>query len=207
MPSAELPEFREWGIAAVRLLQGVVYDDDPRTWGLVLSSQPQLASHFARLGLLLAIDEPEGFAYLRQLREDELPEGYDRLPKLFRRSRLGYDDTLLCVLLRDELRRFEEEQPQEERCVIETVTLFERWRSLSQAQHDDVRARRDLALALARLGDLGFVRKVSDEPETWEIRRILKARLSAAELEGLREKLAGAARPREKGHEPGDADG
>src|SRR5919201_6455978 len=148
MPGAELPEFREWSVAAVRLLQGVVYADDPVTWGLVVSSQSQLAAYFARLGLLLVVDEPEGLAYLRQLNEDELPDGYDRLPRLFRRTRLGYDETLLCVLLREELRRFEEEDLPTERCVVEAAALFERWRDLFPAQ-DDVQARRGVASAPA----------------------------------------------------------
>src|ERR1044071_2121718 len=127
MPAAELPEFRDWGIAAVRLLQGVVY-------------------------------------------ADEAPEGYDRLPKLFRKSRLGYDETLLCVLLREPLRQFEEEELSNERRVVETGALFDRWRVLAQAQTDEVKARRELSSALGKLEELGFVRKVSDEPETWEVR-------------------------------------
>jgi hypothetical protein len=188
MPGAELPEFREWSVAAVRLLQGAVYADDPRTWDLVLSAQGQLAEYFARLGLLLVVDEPEGLAYLRQLAEDELADGYDRLPRLFRRTRLGYDETLLCVLLRDELRRLEDEELQE-RCLVEEGALFERWRGLAPAQYDEVRARRELTSALARLGELGFVRKVGDEPRVWEIRRILKARLPVAELERLKGQL------------------
>src|SRR4051794_38731296 len=127
MPTTELPEFREWSVAAVRLLQGAVHADDGRVWELVLSSGPQLAGCFARLGLLMVVDEPEGLAYLRQLRDDELADGYDRLPKLFRRTRLGYDETLLCVLLRDVLRRFEEEDLHNERCTVEFATLFEQW--------------------------------------------------------------------------------
>jgi hypothetical protein len=207
MPTTELPEFRDWSIAAVRLLQGVVYADDERTWSLLLSSQPQLVAHFARLGLLLVIDEPEGMAYLRQLTDDELPDGYDSLPKLFRRTRLGYSETLLCVLLREELHRFEEEDLHNERCVVEAATLFERWRILSPAQHDEVRARRELSLALAKLNELGFVRKFGDEPETWEIRRILKARLPVAELESLKTKLLSAAGRRRDGGSPGESDG
>src|SRR3954465_11523420 len=167
MPGSDLPEFREWSVAAVRLLQGVVYADDERTWGLVLSSQTQLAAYFARLGLLLVVDEPEGLAYLRQLADDELPDGYERMPRLFRRTRLGYDETLLCVLLRDELRRSEEEDLHNERCVVEAKALFERWRELSPARHDDVRARRELGAALSKLEELGFVRKFTDEPEAW----------------------------------------
>src|SRR5262245_23209722 len=186
MSAAALPEFQDWGIAAVRLLQGVVYADEPKPWELVLTSQSHLTAYFARLGLRLVVDEPEGLAYLRQLTEDEMPEGYDRLPKLFRKTRLGYDETLLCVLLREYLRRFEEEDLHNERCVIEAAALFDRWKVLSPAQHDEVKARRDLAAALGRLEDLGFVHKLTDEPETWEVRRILKARLPVSELENLK---------------------
>src|ERR1700722_16458188 len=176
MPAVELPEFRQWSIAAVRLRQGVVYADEPPLWETVLSSQPQLASYFARLGLLLVIDEPEGLAYLRQLSDSELSDGYDRLPRLFRKSRLGHEETILCVLLREQLRRFEEEDLHNERCVITESALFDHWRTLSAARQDEVRARRELSLALAKLEDLGFVRRLADEPQTWEIRRILKAR-------------------------------
>src|SRR5688572_20070142 len=101
-PSA--PEFKDWSIAAVRLFQGVVYADDARTWDIVLRSRSQLDAHFARVGLVLVVDEAEGYAYVRQWSDEECPEGYEQLPKLIRRVPLGYGPTLLAVLLRDELR-------------------------------------------------------------------------------------------------------
>jgi len=197
MKAGDLPEFRPWYAAAIRLLQGgALYSDDTRTWDTLLASQAPLRDYFARIGLLLVVDEPEGLAYLRQLAEDELPDGYDGLPKLFRRARLGYDETLLCVLLREELRRFEEEDIDNDRCGIDAAQLFEQWQSIAPSRHDDVRARRDLSAALGKLEELGFVRKYSDEPEAWEIRRILKARLPVAELEALKAKLLSAAKTR-----------
>jgi hypothetical protein len=39
------------------------------------------------------------------------------------------------------------------------------------------------------LEGLKFVRRFSDEPEEWEIRRILKARMPVAKLESLLEQL------------------
>jgi hypothetical protein len=175
------------------LLQGAVYSDDSRIWDIVLGSQSHLETYFGRLGLLLVVDEPEGLAYLRQASEDELPEGYERLPKLFRKTRLGYDATLLCVLLREELRRFEEEDVHNERCVVEMTVLFDLWTTFFPSQGDQVRQRRELSQALSKLDDLGFISKFNDEPETWEIRRILKARLPAAELECLKAQLLSAA--------------
>lgn len=193
MSADALPEFKPWSIAAVRLLQGVVYSDDSRTWDLMLSNQSPLATYFGRLGLLLIVDEPEGLAYLRQLADNELPPEYESLPKLFRKSRLGYDPTMLCVLLREELRRYEEEDVHNERCVVEATALFDAWKTFFPPQHDEVKQRKELSAALSKLEDLGFVRQFSEQPEVWEIRRILKARLPVAELENLKSQLLAAA--------------
>lgn len=192
----DLPEFREWSVPAVRLLRGVVDSDDARVWSLLLSNVSQLERYFARIGLHLAVNESEGLAYLRQLTDDELPAGYDSLPKLFRSTRLSYGQTLLCVLLRDELRRFEEEDVRNERCVVEQSVLLDQWKAFFSSQDDDVKLLRDLLTALHKLEELGFVRRFPVEPPGWEIRRILKARLPAEELENLRDQLAAAAERR-----------
>ena len=105
----ELPEFRERGIAAVKLLQGVLYNDDEPSWSILLNNESDLSDYFCQIGLALVIDRAEGIAYLKQFDDDERTDGYERLPRLFRKTSLGYESTLLCVLLRDEYRRFEEE--------------------------------------------------------------------------------------------------
>jgi hypothetical protein len=69
-----------------------------------------------------------------------------------------------------------------------------------------VRARRELSAALARLEELGFVRKLGGGPGSWEVRRVLKARLPVAELERLRDELARAA-GRTPDKESGESDG
>lgn len=207
MKADALPEFRPWSIAAVRLLLGVVYADDARTWDLVRSNQSALGAYFGRLGLLLVVDEPEGLAYLRQPSESELPLEYESLPKLFRKTRLGYDPTLLCVLLREELRKYEEEDVHNERCVVEAATLFEGWKTFFPPQHDEVKQRKEFHAALSKIEDLGFVRQFSEQPAAWEIRRILKARLPVAELEGLKSQLLAAAASRGKTGQVEKSDG
>ena len=64
MTTTGLPDFRDWSIAAVRLLQGAVYADEPRVWDIVLGAQSHLEGYFGRLGLLLVVDEPEGLSIL-----------------------------------------------------------------------------------------------------------------------------------------------
>jgi acyl-CoA thioester hydrolase len=79
------------------------------------------------------------------------------------------------------------EMERQDQCFIAVVDARCRFRA--PARYDEVRARRELTSALARLEELGFVRKVGDEPRVWEIRRILKACLPVAELERLKGQL------------------
>jgi len=184
-----LPEFRELGIPAVRLMQGVVYAQDQDVWDILLSYELDLTDYFARVGLVVVIDRSEGLAYLRQLGDGERVAGYERLPRLFRRTALGYDATLLCVLLRDEYRRFEDEDLENERCVVDVETLADSWKSFFPAESDDVALRKRLNTTLKKLEDLKFVMRIDSENDEWEIRKILKARLPLDELELLRDRL------------------
>ena len=186
----DLPEYRDWSRVAVQLLRGVVYSEDDRVWNLLLSNVPALESHFARIGLRLVVVESDGMAYVRQLTEDEATGGYDSLPKLFRATRLSYGQTLLSVLMRDELRRFEEEEVRDERCVIDESTLLQQWESFFPTSRDEVKMLRDMRAALKKLEELDFVARFGGESSGWEVRRILKARLPASHLEELRDALA-----------------
>ncbi|MBX3423943.1 MAG: DUF4194 domain-containing protein [Pirellulaceae bacterium] len=191
--SERLPGTMEWSAAAVRLLQGVVYhNDNEKTWDTLLRSTSPLSDYFAKIGLLLVVDEAEGMAYLRQLDEDEIAPESDSVPRLFRRTPLGYEASLLCVLLRDRLRQFEEEDVQNERCVVAQHDLLDLWKVFFSSQPDEVKLNRSLQASLRKLEELKFVRQFEDEPLSWEIRRILKARIPLSELENLKSVLTGA---------------
>lgn len=187
---SEIPEFRERGIAAVRLLQGVVYESDEPTWAILLSNESDLTDYFCEIGLSLIIDHSEGIAYLRQFGDDERTGGYERLPRLFRKTPLGYEATLLCVLLRDEYRRFEEEDLDNERCVVEVDSLFDAWKTFFPANSDEVTLRKKLTAKLNELDRLSFVHKLKTDADSWEVRKLLKARIPIDELERLRDRLA-----------------
>jgi hypothetical protein len=184
-----LPPFREWSIPAVRLLQGVVYSDDTLAWNALLDSQTPLTEYFARIGLVLVVDEADGMAFIRQMADDERDTDYQLIPKLLRRTPLGYDQTLLCVLLRDEYRRFEDEDLDNQLCVVETQSLLDAWKNFFPLDEDEVKLLKRLSAAMNKLADMKFVRKFQDEPEAWEVRRFLKARVSIDQLEGLKHQL------------------
>ena len=178
---------------AVRLLQGVVYhDDNLDLWEQLLENVSPITEYFGKLGLLLVVDEPDAMAYLRQLDEEEIQPDFPAVPRLFRRTPLGYEATLLCVLLRDELRQYEEEDVQNERCVIAQSDLLAIWEAFFPDQTDSVRLNRTLTAALRKLEELKFVRQFEKDPSSREIRRIIKARLPLSDLERLRMSLMAA---------------
>lgn len=185
-----LPPPVPWSAAAVRLLHGIVYHDDPGDgWERILAGLTPLSDYFARVGLMLVVNEEDGFAYLRQIETEEFPPEYPSLPKMFRSVRLSFEASLLCVLLREELRQFEEEIHPDGRCVVTQASLLEVWGTLIPGEFDAVRLNRNLSGQLRKLEELKFVRLYEKTPPSWEVRRILKARLSLAEMERLRSDL------------------
>ena len=188
-----IPPPADWSPVAVRLLQGVVYhDDNLDMWEQLLENVSPITEYFGKLGLLLVVDEPDAMAYLRQLEEEEIQPDFPAVPRLFRRTPLGYEATLLCVLLRDELRQYEEEDVRNERCVIAQSDLLSIWEAFFPEQTDSVRLNRSLTAALRKMEELKFVRQFEKDPPSWEIRRIIKARLPLADLERLRMSLMAA---------------
>lgn len=179
-----------WSAAAVKLLQGVVYHDDAGdTWNTILANQSQLQEYFSKLGLTLVIDEQDGMSWLIQPEGDEQSSEFQSMPRLFRSAMLGFEATLLCVLLRDELRRSEEEDFHNERCVIKQSDLLDTWQMFFPEETDAVRLNRSLGTLLGRLEKLKFVKRFEKDPPSWEVRRILRARLPLEKLQSIRDAL------------------
>lgn len=89
----------------IRLLQGVVYDDNREIWNALIDHQVQVREYFNAINGEVLIHESEGFAFLRQR---EQPEGSPVvLPNLIEKRQMGYSVTLLCVLLVEKLVEFD----------------------------------------------------------------------------------------------------
>lgn len=199
MQPIDFPDFKDWSIVAVHLLQGVVYAEETKHWSVLLRYRNELELFFIRIGLMLIVDEGEEFAYLRQLNEDEKVDGYENIPILFRRKTITKDASYLCVLLRDTLHQFDESlnDSRTSRCTITTDELLEQWKAFFLPDNDGKKVLDKFNRALATVEDLKYIEKLNgQEPETWEIRRIIKARIPIDELERLCAELA---RWKEKG--------
>ena len=171
---------------------GPLYLEDGALWETLLHDEAEIADYFRQIGLELIVDAPEGFAFLRQLE----PRADERVPRLVRRAKLTYDATLLLVCLRDELNRFDTQTADQTVLRRTRRELQELVAGFLRESNNQVRDLKSVDAAIEQLRGLGFIKAVgASAPDTFEVRRIIKARFGAGELEAVKERLTRYAEP------------
>ena len=168
-----------------RLFRGAMYaESNEKVWQSLLALESQVRDYVAVLGLDLIVDESEGYAFLRS-RED--PER--NLPRLIPRHRLTFDVSLLLALLRGRMLEFDTNSSElrlimTEQDIVDMVALFLP-ESSNQAKILD-----KLGATIKKVVELGFLRRLRGQADTYEVARILKAYVDAQWLEEFDARLA-----------------
>lgn len=173
----------------VPLLKGVLYmADNPAQWNALLDLQFRVRDYVAVLGLELMLDEAEGYAYLRSLPEDEDPDSPKR-PRLVARRQLSFPVSLLLALLRKKLAEFDA-QGGDTRLILSRDEVVELIRVFLPEGSNETRLIDQVGTHLNKVADLGFVRRLRGQADTFEVRRILKAFVDAQWLAEFDQRLA-----------------
>jgi hypothetical protein len=173
----------------VPLLRGVVYQaDNAATWALLRRHHARVRDHMAVMGLELLVDEAEGYAHLRQMDYDDVD-----IPRLVPRHRLSFTVSLLLALLRKRLAEFDASSS-DPRLILTRDQIAELLRVHLPTSTNEVRLTNEVDALLTKVVGLGFLRQVTGQERTYEVRRILKAYVDAQWLNEfdarLREYLA-----------------
>src|SRR5215469_2465750 len=172
-------------------MKGVVYrDTHERAWQQLIALQPQVRDYVEVLGLLVVIDESEGYAYLRQRPADDDDAG--QVPRLVPRRSLSFPVSLLLALLRKKLAEFDA-RGGDSRLVLTRAQIAEMIRVFLPATSNEARLLDQIDAHINKAADLGFLRQVKStgqggEP-VFEVRRILKAFVDGQWLADLNAKL------------------
>jgi hypothetical protein len=169
----------------IHLLKGVLYREQmPNRWQELLQLESQIRDYLSVIGLELDLDDAEGYAYLRQreARDDE------DLPKLVSRRPLSYAVSLLCILLRKRLLEADAGNG-ELRTMITRTEIIDRIRTFLPESSNEARIEEQIDSHIRRVVDMGFLRELNDQRDTYEIRRVLKAFVDAEWLENFNERM------------------
>lgn len=179
------------------LLKGVLYqENDANLWVSLLNLQSQLRDYVAVIGLDLAIDEAEGYAFLRAKPEfDE--EATSKLPRLIARRPLSFPVSLLLALLRKKLAEFDavgDAHGGGVRLIMNRADMIEMVRVFLPSATNDVKLTDQIETHINKVVELGFLRKLkasnSNAPVAYEVKRIIKAFVDAQWLSEFDTRLA-----------------
>lgn len=179
-------EFPPSAFVKAHLLGAALYLEDGAPWETLLREQTEIAHYFRQIGLELVVDAGEGYAFLRQLE----PRADERVPRLVRRQKLSYDATLLLVCLRDEVNRFDTQTSDQATLYRTRRELHELVAGFLRESNNQMREVKVIDAAIEQLRSLGFLKSAgATAPDSFEVRRIVKARFGAGELEAIKERL------------------
>jgi hypothetical protein len=181
----------ELGAVVVPLLKGPLYRDTHElVWPQLLALRPQVADYVAVLGLTCVVDEAEGYAYVRS-RDDDADVGAG--PRLVARRSLSFHVSLLLALLRKKLAEFDAANA-DTRLVLERDQIIEMVRIFLPESSNEARLVNNIDSYIAKVVDLGFLRRLRGSSTQFEVRRILKAYVDGQWLAEFDARLAAYAK-------------
>jgi hypothetical protein len=181
-----------YAAALVRLLKGPLYSETGEAWDILLRHRAPVEDYFGQLGLELVVAEHDGLAFLRRRRKAGDAEGLgpgDDLPELVARRELPYTASLLCVLLVEELYRFEAGSSGESRLVLGRAKIRELVSPYLPKKTNEAKQADALDAQINRLVQYGFLRSIGSGSEELEVMKLLKYKIGAEVLAEALERL------------------
>ncbi len=176
----------ELSLVVIQLLKGPVYREvHEKLWEPLGRLRRRVSDHVAVLGLRLEIDETDGFAYLRSLRDGESEIDY---PRLVARHSLSFTTSLLIALLRKRLLEFDTSST-EARLILSRDQIVDLYRVYAPPDLDDIKLARHVDNHVNRIVELGFLHKLRGSSDQFEVRRILRAFVDGQWLSQFDERL------------------
>ena len=180
------PVANDLSLVVIALMKGVTQREaDPALWQALLVQEGPVRDYVAVLGLELRLDEMEGFAYLAQRPQ---VDGEPELPRLVPRRQLSYPVSLLLALLRKKLVEFDATSG-ERRLIVDREQIVDMVKVFLPETANQARLEDRIDGHIKRIVELGFLRPLRGQANTFEVQRILKAFVDAQWLTGLAERL------------------
>jgi hypothetical protein len=184
------PTHEPYAPVIVKLLNGVVYDENEKLWNDLLQYQIPVTQYFERIAIDLIVDKKDGYAYLKQMELDETGTTIG----LVRRIPLKYETSLICVFLREMLDEFEINNVDQRNLYITHKQLKDHIELFFKEKANKVKLLNKFDNYIDPIVELGFLKKIgnnenSKDETRYEVKRIIKAKITNDVLEYFKNKL------------------
>ncbi|MEA3228487.1 MAG: DUF4194 domain-containing protein [Campylobacterota bacterium] len=174
-------------LAIIALLKGLVYkNENEKIWSeLIDGSFGAIQDYFVVMGLDVILDDVEGYAYLQnRVYED----GETTLPKLIRSRELSYKVSLLAVLLRKRIVDFDM-QNENTKAVVTLDDIREQIILFLPKTNNEIKLIKEIDTTVKKVEELGFLRKLKNQTDSYEIKRSIKTFVDAQWLNDFNKRL------------------
>lgn len=202
---------KPWSAVAVKLLKGPLYKkrEKKEIWDNLLTYKGALDEYFGVLGLRVFLETIDGYAYLEEIsqgiekgmEDEDKDENEDvsstRIPHIIKKTPLSYSASMLLVLLRNEIEKFELSQSQSDYAIMRKSEIAGLYKSFTKDKADEVKQMRSLDTTLRLLSRLTYIfprgdalsdNDISDDAE-FELSPIIKARIDIEFMKELLKKM------------------
>lgn len=173
----------------IKLLKGPVEYLEKTAWEQLLTYQNELTRFLPGLGLTLVLEKEDGYAFLEQIKLDE----EENVAGWIRRVALGYEESVLLVLLRDMMAEFEVGEVSSRELIKKRREIKEYAELFFKENPSRVKFIRDLDRLIDRAEEMDFLEKVENseliDEEKFRIKKIIKARVDNEILENFKQQL------------------
>ncbi|MBA1437582.1 MAG: DUF4194 domain-containing protein [Epsilonproteobacteria bacterium] len=173
--------------AIILLLKGIFYkgDNERAFFELTTNSYGSISDYFATIGLEVMVDEADGYAYLKN-KDDE--DEAEPLPKVIQKRELSYKVSLLLMLLRKKIAEFDM-QSENEKAVVAKEDIVAEILLFLDLKFNEVKIKKEIDSTIKKVEDLGFLKRVKNYEDLYEIKSAIKSFVDIEFLENLDKKL------------------
>lgn len=173
--------------AIVRLLKSTV-ERTSNVWEDVINYQHEIQEYIGQIGLELIVKKDEGFAFVKQLEDDE-----GNTLGLVTRRQIGFETSIVLVVLRQSLEEFDSNPTQvlaTEKFITDSE-IKDELELFLQEGYNKLKFQKDLDTYIKRVVDLGYLKEISkkDNETKYQIHRIIKEKITLDILQDFQNKL------------------
>lgn len=192
MTSAITDDELNLSLVVTHLMKGVVYrDTHEKVWRHLVPLQARVRDYVAVMGLTVVVDDSEGYAFLRS--RPDMDDDEAAVPRLIPRRALSFPVSLLLALLRKKLAEFDA-RDSDTRLILTRDQIVEMVRLFMPESSNEARLIDQIEAHINKVIELGFLRRITKQEATFEVRRILKAFVDGQWLSEFDQRLAEYAR-------------
>lgn len=172
--------------AIVRLLKSTV-ENNSNVWEDVINYQNEIQEYISQIGLELIVKKDEGFAFVKQLEESE-----GNTLGLVQRRQIGFETSIVLVVLRQSLEEFDSNPTQfaTEKFITDSE-IKDELELFLQEGYNKLKFKKELDKYIRNVVELGYLKEINkkDNETKYQIHRIIKEKITLDILQDFKTKL------------------